>query len=353
MKTPISYVPVSPYIIENTKLFSLGDELGTSHLETLGLWVALLGYVARNNGETGEIDAGEAVVLRLLMVEKPENFRNKLFSALKNSDLVFQKKEKLFIKNWDDYVGGLLKKRESWRNNKRKQRVTDTPADGVCPNDVPRMSRGRPKDVLRTSTPKISKDKISKDKISKGKVSASPEARPNGIPPDPVDQIFAHWQTYHPTKHATTKRIDAIRKVLPEISNEGGAGAVETIKKAIDGYHISPFHLGENVEGKQWLDLTLICRGRDQVLAGLELFNEHAPKPPPKLKPEKIIREKLNAFGVDYGLGRPHPAEFQALLKIDPTIEELQQVAKKIPPRTPESTWTAYCRELCQIRSAA
>jgi hypothetical protein len=364
MQTPIKFVPILTNITENIKFIELADDLGVSQHEAIGLWVAFLAFVARNHLD-GRVNAPESHILSCMNIgtgKKDRHVRAVFFKTLVDLGLIcaqkndfdgqnepiFYEKVKKFgkklekktpflrfeVKKWQEFAGKIQKSREKWKKSKQNQRSDE---------NVPDLST---EDVHKQV-------KKSKEKKSKEKKSVSPEARPNGLPPDPADQIFAHWQTYHPTKHATTKRVDAIRKVLPEISNEGGAGPVETIKKAIDGYHISPFHLGENVEGKQWLDLTLICRGRDQVLAGLELFNEHAPKPPPKLRPEKIIREKLNAFGVDYGLGRPHPAEFQALLKIDPTVEELQQVAKKIPPRTPESTWTAYCRELCQIRSAA
>jgi hypothetical protein len=45
---------------------------------------------------------------------------------------------------------------------------------------------------------------------------------------------------------------------------------VEDLKTAIDGYHRSPFHCGENERGQRYLDLTLIVRDGSHVAKGIE-----------------------------------------------------------------------------------
>ena len=363
MQTPIKFVPILTNITENIKFIELADDLGVSQHEAIGLWVAFLAFVARNH-QSGFVDVPEAHIFNCMRIEHHKKHRHiravfveslidlGLISAQKsdfgdkNEPLFYEKSKngdknerkktrfvKFEVKKWSEFAGKVKKTRDSWKKSQQKQRSGEDVMDLSDPDVMPQV-------------------KLSKVKLSKVKKSVSPEARPNGLPPDPVDQVFAHWQNYHPTKHATTKRTEAIHDALHEMKKEGG-DPVEMVKRAIDGYHKSPFHLGENKDGKQWLDLTLICRNRDHVLAGLELFTEHATKPAPKLTPEKQIRERLNAFGVDAGLGRPHPGAFKILLKLDPSVDELAAVSKLIPQRTPSSTWTAYHDKICEMRGGA
>ncbi len=46
--------------------------------------------------------------------------------------------------------------------------------------------------------------------------------------------------------------------------------------QAIDGYHRSPFHCGENDRGTRYLDLALIVRDGSHVAKGIELATTRA-----------------------------------------------------------------------------
>jgi hypothetical protein len=48
--------------------------------------------------------------------------------------------------------------------------------------------------------------------------------------------------------------------------------------QAIDGYHLSPFHQGQNDKGLVYLDLELIMRDETHAEKGIEM-SENPPKP--------------------------------------------------------------------------
>lgn len=84
-------------------------------------------------------------------------------------------------------------------------------------------------------------------------------------PPDhragEVQEIFAYWQASlsHPTAKLTAERR---RKVEARLRQ---GYTVEQIKQAIDGCAASPFHRGENDEGRVYDDLELICRSGSKL----------------------------------------------------------------------------------------
>jgi len=97
-------------------------------------------------------------------------------------------------------------------------------------------------------------------------------------PPDPgqtrslsqdVADVFEHYRRYHPRAHpkprADGKESRAIKARLAE------GYTVLDLQQAIDGYHRSPFHLGENKHGQQFLHLELMVRNSDHVNRGIEM----------------------------------------------------------------------------------
>lgn len=69
------------------------------------------------------------------------------------------------------------------------------------------------------------------------------------------------------------KRRDLIDRRL------GEGHRVEDLKAAIDGYSKSPWHLGQNPDGKKYLKLELMLRDAAHIEAGLDLLMEHTAAP--------------------------------------------------------------------------
>ena len=79
-----------------------------------------------------------------------------------------------------------------------------------------------------------------------------------------IAEIFAYWQDVmnHPKARLSADRSRCIAARLRE------GYTVADIKLAIDGYKVSPFHQGDNPEGKMYDDLTLICRSGSKLEQG-------------------------------------------------------------------------------------
>lgn len=79
-----------------------------------------------------------------------------------------------------------------------------------------------------------------------------------------VDEVVAHYQTYHEKARPGDKE----RRLITARLKDGYS--VEDLKKAIDGNHESPFHSGVNENGKKYHGLTLIFRDSDKVNGFIE-----------------------------------------------------------------------------------
>ncbi len=89
--------------------------------------------------------------------------------------------------------------------------------------------------------------------------------------PDGVDEVWAHYRTYHPK---SSKTLKAGRKERGLIKQRLQDYTVDDLKAAIDGYHRSPWHTGNNPNNKRYLNLELMMRTVGHVLQGLELLDE-------------------------------------------------------------------------------
>jgi hypothetical protein len=118
--------------------------------------------------------------------------------------------------------------------------------------------------------------------ISKNEVSTSEKAK----------AVFDYWKlAFGKTNGA---KFDSDRKTKVEARlNEGRT--VEDIKQAIDGCLLSPWHRGENPDGKIYDDLELICRDAKH----LEGFMATA-QAPPKPKIQDVTRGRIEASQIDW-----------------------------------------------------
>ena len=82
-------------------------------------------------------------------------------------------------------------------------------------------------------------------------------------------EVFEHYRGYHPRSHKKPHcRMREWRKIQARL-DEGCT--VEDLKAAIDGCHISPYHMGENESGRKYDSLELIVRDGSKVSMFLEV----------------------------------------------------------------------------------
>ena len=86
-----------------------------------------------------------------------------------------------------------------------------------------------------------------------------------------VADVFAAYKRHHPQSV-----LDAKRKRRIEMRLEDGFTAEDLIQ-AIEGCHVSPFHGGDNRDGRKYQSLELIMRDADHVEQFMELWNTHKP----------------------------------------------------------------------------
>jgi uncharacterized protein YdaU (DUF1376 family) len=113
-------------------------------------------------------------------------------------------------------------------------------------------------------------------------------------PPTPqggATEVFEHWQKVfsHPKAILDGKRRRLIESRLQQFS-------AEDLRSSIDGYKLSPFHQGENKDGKIFDGLDLILRDAQHVEEGLR-FLRNPPRPPPVIEQLSPVERVLRANG--------------------------------------------------------
>ena len=100
--------------------------------------------------------------------------------------------------------------------------------------------------------------------------------RPLGVEIDAVSvetsEVVSYYAMFHPKSRPGQKERRLIRDRLKE------KYPVDDLKRAIDGYHISPFHCGVNERGATYLSIQLIFRDSSHVQRGIELSEKGVPK---------------------------------------------------------------------------
>lgn len=99
-----------------------------------------------------------------------------------------------------------------------------------------------------------------------------------------VRSVFEHYRGYHPRAFPSPKSDSAEWRKIKARMAEGYSA--DDLKAAIDGYHRSPYHCGENDGNRRYLDLELFVRDGTHVAKGIELGQ----RAPPVVRTEKEIR---------------------------------------------------------------
>ena len=87
-----------------------------------------------------------------------------------------------------------------------------------------------------------------------------------------VQTVWGHYRQYHPSCPGTLKQGRKEYRLACDRLKDGFN--VEALRRAIDGYHRSPFHNGVNDTGAKYLGFELIMRDVDHVNKGIEMADD-------------------------------------------------------------------------------
>lgn len=97
--------------------------------------------------------------------------------------------------------------------------------------------------------------------------------------PDSVHAIWTvykhYWHQHNHPQRQPNKASKTYRAIAARLRD---GWSVEDLCRAIDGYHLDPWHAGKNPESKTHLELDLIVRDEEHVQKGIEWVN-NPPKP--------------------------------------------------------------------------
>jgi hypothetical protein len=84
--------------------------------------------------------------------------------------------------------------------------------------------------------------------------------------------VFEHYRKYHPRAHKKpSSKMQEWKKILTRL---GEGYSAEDLCLAIDGCHVSPYHMGENEGGRKFDSLELIVRDSSKVNQFIEVVNQ-------------------------------------------------------------------------------
>jgi hypothetical protein len=89
-----------------------------------------------------------------------------------------------------------------------------------------------------------------------------------------VRDVFAHYRRQHP--RSFPRPMPGSKEWLKVVQRLREGYSVQDLCDAIDGYHRSPFHCGENQGGTKYLGLELIMRDGSHVAQGIQFLEEPA-----------------------------------------------------------------------------
>lgn len=103
-----------------------------------------------------------------------------------------------------------------------------------------------------------------------------PTAKVGPAAKDPTAEIFDYW--VEKMGKTSTAKLTSDRKAKIRARLKEGY-TVADIKQAIDGCSASPFHMGDNPNGKTYNDLELICRNGSKLEGFMEITSGPAKRP--------------------------------------------------------------------------
>lgn len=191
-----------------------------------------------------------------------------LYDGLLHVRLIIKTEHHTEINDWMLYAAGY---REAERARKYRERKKNNLNDGAKRVTDPNVTHH-----VRVPDPLVTRhaDRTGPDQIhirdSATKLELVNEAKSNNrtAVDASVDVVWQHYREHHPK---ASRVLKPGRKEYRLIKQRLEDFEIEDLKQAIDNYHRSPFHNGQNDRGKRYLSLELMMRDISHVQAGLEL----------------------------------------------------------------------------------
>ena len=250
----MAWLKLEDTFYDHPKIRKLARQLAINRAQAAGHLALLWSWALRHapDGDLSDIDIED-----IEDAAQWENDPGGFVAACKTCGLIDETGDQIAIHNWISRGG-------SFAENKRKQRNRDKRK--TCDGTVPGLSRDSDGTVPEMSRPRVEKSRVEYRSGDSAAGAADHSA-------DDIQGIWRHYREYHP---GTAKALKSNRKEYQLIRARLGDFDAETLKKAIDGYHRSAFHCGDNPQGKQYQSLALIMRDISHVQQGIEFLTAKA-----------------------------------------------------------------------------
>lgn len=250
---PLPYVPIDPMIDESERMDLFLDALGDHddgdpecRVYKLLLWAGR----SRIDGHTGKISAR-----RLTEICRWRGDPQQLLKAFLSAGWLAEEQGGYYIEGWDRHGGKVLKERERYTENKRRQRCKSRghprescECPGVVHKDTPETPRRGPVGVssMKCEVRSVKGEVVKSEEERRGEeilsLSATPQKSTKRNPD--VERVIAYYREQHPTRgrHLVTNEASRHRdyKLIAARLKEGCT--VDDLKLAIDGNRIDDWH---------------------------------------------------------------------------------------------------------------
>jgi hypothetical protein len=255
------------------KIRKLARELGieephaAGHIATLWSWALL----HAKDGDLTKFDVDD-----IEHGAKWNGDHGDFFNACATTRLIDQEPDgRALLHNWIERGGSYAESQRKALKNKGKKTFQEIPGNSRKFQERPGKSALEEKRIeeKRIETCKVEHEPKSKNVNPADQATTSSADAADQSPKiarDDVDEVWQHYRTHHPR---VPKVLKVSRKEYRLIRQRLEDFTVDDLKAAIDGYHASPFHCGENDRQTKYLSLELMMRDVSKVQAGLELVD--------------------------------------------------------------------------------
>lgn len=272
----MAWLKLEDTFYDHPKIRKLARQLAINRAQAAGHLALLWSWALRHapDGDLSDIDIED-----IEDAAQWENDPGGFVAACKTCGLIDETGDQIAIHNWISRGG-------SFAENKRKQRNRDKRK--ACDGTVPGLSRDSDGTVPEMSRRRVEKSRVeyrSGDSAA-GAADDLPDAltKPTKVERmrDDIQDVWQHYRGLHP---GTAKQLKSNRKEYQLVRARLEDFSAEQLKSAINGYHKSAFHSGDNPQGKRYLSLALIMRDISHVQQGIEML---AAKPSDNGRPRAL-----------------------------------------------------------------
>lgn len=260
----MAWLKLEDTFYDHPKIRKLARQLAINRAQAAGHLALLWSWALRHaaDGDLSEIDIED--------IEDAAQWQGEYKSfvdACQICGLIDKIGDQIAIHNWISRGG-------SFAENKRKQRNRDKRK--ACDGTVPGPSRDCDGTVPEMSRPRVDKSRVDHNRSVNPAAVAADQSTGGLTKPtkverirDDIQEVWQHYRGHHPS---AAKQLKSNRKEYQLIRSRLEDFGTDELKAAIDGYHQSAFHSGDNKDGKRYQGLTLIMRDVTHVQAGIEML---------------------------------------------------------------------------------